>query len=323
MGQKSRVVPIEIKRLEALNNRVKKQHPKKPEIYSSFRRRMAGFNGEQSIDYYLSFLTKKDFIILHGIRLPSGQYFFQIDTLILTPHFIVILEVKTYSCTIIIDHENSQLTVLKDSGEEKTYMDPVVQVEHQHYQFSKWLQNHKSPRIPIFSYVVFTNDSSKIVSKNNTPISKKNIRSTILFKTIKKLQKDHNTTFYSTKDLNRLKRLIKKHHTSSDRDFVESFGIEPIDIMTGVQCPHCEQFPMERSYGKWICHFCNKSSKDAHTKALQEYLLLFNSSITINEMKKFLHIESREVVKYIIQSLGLKGEGKTRDRKYYLKSLMD
>ncbi len=323
MGQKNRVLPVEIKRLEALNRRVKKLHPKKSEIYSSFRRRMAGFIGEQSIDYYLSFLTEKDFIILHGVRLQYGQYFFQIDTLILTPYFILILEVKTYAGTIIIDHDNSQLTVLKDSGEEKTYMDPVVQVEHQHYQFSKWLQLYKSPQIPIFSYVVFTNDSSKIVSRNNTPISKKIMRSTLLFKTIKQLQDKHNTTFYSTKDLNRLKRLIKKHHTPSNRDFAESFRIEPDDIITGVQCPHCEQFPMERSYGKWLCHSCNKSSKDAHKKALQDYLLLFTPLITINEMKKFLHIDSRDVVKYIIQSLELRGEGTTSDRKYDLTSLMD
>jgi hypothetical protein len=230
LGQKNRVLPIEIKRLEALNNRVKKLHPKKALIYSSFKRRMAGFIGEQSIDYYLSFLIEKDFIILHGVRLQLGRHFFQTDTLILTSYFILILEVKTYSGTIIIDHGNSQLTVVKDSGEEKTYKDPVVQVEHQHYQFSEWLQMHKSPRIPIFSYVVFTNDSSKIVSKNNMPISQKIIRSTILVKTIKNLQKAHNTTFYSTKDLNRLKRLIRKHHTPSDRDFVESFGIDQVKL---------------------------------------------------------------------------------------------
>ncbi|WP_367888742.1 nuclease-related domain-containing protein [Alteribacillus bidgolensis] len=54
----------------------------------------AGYKGEQSIDYPLTFLPSNKFYIRHGLRLFDGSHYFQIDTLILSWDFFLILEVK-------------------------------------------------------------------------------------------------------------------------------------------------------------------------------------------------------------------------------------
>ncbi|MGM0874073.1 MAG: hypothetical protein ACQEWV_04595 [Bacillota bacterium] len=64
---KEKELPIKIKKLEALLRRLPKGHSKCSYVEEEFAKRMAGYKGEKSLEYYLSFLDE-DFHIFHDLR---------------------------------------------------------------------------------------------------------------------------------------------------------------------------------------------------------------------------------------------------------------
>lgn len=321
MVRQNRSKPLNLLKLEALLNRVEHYHPERPRIEQLYAKMKAGFNGEQSLDYYLSFLDQKEYLVLNDIRLFYASYYFQIDTLIIHPKFIIILEVKNFSGTLIFDTEHSQLIRQNEYGEE-IFKDPVEQVNHQRYQLIQWLRKYKFSDLPVYSFVVVANDRTKIAS-GNQPISKKVIRNTKLLPTIMKMNDTHTIEKLTLKEIRRLKKQIAKHNSPSNTDFLNQFGLLKKELLTGVQCPRCLHLPMKRCYGRWICTKCNTPSKNAHIKALQDHFLLINPHITNQALRTYLHIESSTAAHYIFKSLNLKYEGTTKGRVYSLDSIME
>ena len=71
------------------------------------------------------------------------------------------------------------------------------------------------------------------------------------------------------------------------------------------------------------CTKCNKKSKDAHIRALRDYCLLFNETISNKEAREFLSVPSADVMKRILTSMGLQTVGNTRSIKYNLYPLIN
>ena len=55
---------------------------------------MAGYYGEKSLDYHLSSLNQEKFDIYPGLRLSIRSQYFQIDSLVITTRFLLIIEIK-------------------------------------------------------------------------------------------------------------------------------------------------------------------------------------------------------------------------------------
>ncbi|WP_062051753.1 nuclease-related domain-containing protein [Bacillus sp. JCM 19034] len=95
-----RVPPI-LFQLDALRRRLPRQHERQADIKEQWRRRVAGFKGEQSLAYELSLIDQDEYLVFHDVRLPIGEYFAQFDLLILCSRFIVIIEVKILPVSFI------------------------------------------------------------------------------------------------------------------------------------------------------------------------------------------------------------------------------
>lgn len=54
----------------------------------------------------------------------------------------------------------------------------------------------------------------------------------------------------------------------------------------------CSAFTMERKSKKWICRTCLDISLDAHISALYDYLYLVKPTITNNEFRNFVQLQS-------------------------------
>jgi hypothetical protein len=80
--------------LEALLRRLPKNHVKRTKIMEELSRRWAGYKGEASLDFHLRNLDEKNYLILHDLNLPDGKYNCQIDALLLSPNFALIIEIK-------------------------------------------------------------------------------------------------------------------------------------------------------------------------------------------------------------------------------------
>ena len=114
---KRREIPIRLQKLEALSRRLSKDHSIRPQIEEELLRRWKGYRGEQSVDFYLNKLPEKEYMIFHNLRLENENYYFQIDTLILTSYFALTLEVKNISGTLYFESTFSQMIQITSNGE--------------------------------------------------------------------------------------------------------------------------------------------------------------------------------------------------------------
>ncbi|MGC4376754.1 nuclease-related domain-containing protein [Fictibacillus sp. Mic-4] len=314
---KHRKVPLKIRKLEALLRRLPPNHSKRIEVEQELARRLSGYKGEQSLDYFLSFLPEQEYLILHDIRLTEKTHYFQIDTLILSSSFFLILEAKNLSGTLIFDHMFHQLIRIIN-GKEEVFPDPVQQVKHQQFQFAKWLKNNQFPLIPLEAFVVMTNPNALIkTSPGNTP-SPSVIRTPSLLEKVNIFKEMYQEEKLSKKEIRRLCKLLIKHHTPGNLDVLQQFQINESDLLTGVHCPNCSVLPMERKWGKWNCANCSFSSKDAHLHALNDYYLLFQAMITNQRLRNFLQLSSSTVAKKLLLSLNTPYSGEKRGRSYHL-----
>ena len=127
--------------------------------------RTAGYWGEQSVRSILEVLPKNEYFIFHDLRLQGKPYPFQIDLLVLSSFFFLILEVKNMAGELYFDDSFKQIIrTLNDQNE--AFDDPVLQVNLQRKQLLAWLSAKKLPPIPIETLVVSANSKAVLRAEN-------------------------------------------------------------------------------------------------------------------------------------------------------------
>ncbi|MBO1513918.1 nuclease-related domain-containing protein [Metabacillus bambusae] len=315
---KHREYPLTIEKLEALLLRLPLKHPKIPIINDDLKKRMAGYKGEEAIDYYLSFLEEKDYYIFHDIRLKGKNHYFQIDTLILTRKFAIIIEVKNISGTIYFDPIFKQLIQTKDQTE-KAYQYPIIQLERQESQLKEWLVNNNLKEMKITSIVVISNSFTVIRSSpQDQIIHHKVIRKENLPAKIMQIAQSIISQELEEKELKKISRKLLKKHTIAEFSILDRFKIIESEILNGVICPSCNYLPLIRVKANWHCPKCNRKNKQAHIQALKEYKLLLKPTISNSELRCFLNITSSATANRLLKSMNLSYTGSNKDRVYQL-----
>ncbi|TMU84445.1 NERD domain-containing protein [Bacillus sp. BHET2] len=318
MIEKERTIPRILLILQALLRRLPLNHPKIPQISEEIGKRMAGFKGEKSLDYPLSFLEPKKYFILHDLRIPYKDSFFQLDTLLISTKFILIIEVKYISGIAYFDPVFNQLIQTK-AGTELALPDPTVQIKRQGAKLLNWLTKNGFFDIPLSSFVVMSNDRSiiKTTSENKT-LNKIVIHRHNLLDKVRDYERLNRKESLSTKDLKKLIRTLKRHHTEARPSILERFSISEEDLLKGVICQMCNNRPLVRKHSTWVCIKCERKDKSAHIQALKDYELLIGPTITNNQLRKYLQIDSSHVAKRLLQSLNLSTTGTKKGTKYIL-----
>jgi Nuclease-related domain len=321
---KEREVPMKIQQYEALLRRLLKRHELIPEIEAELKKRYKGYKGELSVDYYTDLLTieKKEIRVFQNLRLPYGPHFFQIDTLLIFPQFVLILEVKNISGTLIFDPDREQMVRVYNEKEEG-FQCPIAQVKRHRIQLMQWMKSRKFPSIPIEYLVVVSNPATilKFANGNNRADIKKVIHGHSLVNKVYELSKMIKTQKFDDKQLKRVSRgLLKDHRPSPPENLMKLFNFSIENIATGVLCPSCEKSPMVRTHGSWFCSTCREWKHDAHNNALSDYFLLLNDSITTRQFCHFAHISSNKTGYRLLQTSNLSFSGTGRARKYFLPS---
>ncbi|GAE28402.1 hypothetical protein JCM9140_4626 [Halalkalibacter wakoensis JCM 9140] len=318
MIKKERTIPHKILQLQALQRRLPAHHPKLPQIEEELARRIAGHRGEQALDYYLLFLDPRKYDIYHGLRLTDQTSYFQIDTMIVSPAFILLIEIKNISGTIYFDGTFDQMLRTKE-GKETGFSNPLLQIKRHELQFDNWLHLHKLVQPPLEPFVVISNPSTIIKASNqHTHFFEKIIHSASLLTKIEQLEKRHPTVYLKQKDNQKLSTTLLKQHTPAKTDILEQLNISEAELIKGVHCPKCLAIPMLRSYGKWSCPKCTYAAKDAHLPSLKDYTLLVNSTITNSKLRHFLQLSSRNISTDLLQSLNVSITGKQKGTTYRL-----
>ncbi|MDQ0298203.1 hypothetical protein J2S78_000611 [Salibacterium salarium] len=317
MIKKQRNKPLKLRQLESLYKRLHASHPKQQQIEKALSNYAAGYRGEQSIDYHLTFLNPAH-MIFHDLRLRNSLGYFQIDTLILTSSFFLIIEVKNIAGTLSFDPHRYQM-VRKVNGTVEGFSDPRLQVKRHHLQFEKWLEQQQIPIPPIYKVVVISFPTTIIEAPSSS--LEKVIHAAQLPYDILELEMQHPNLTISPKSMEQIASRLKRHHRPLDTNMVQHFEIDPGAIKSGVQCEACDEIPMKYSTG-WKCAVCGHRSKNTHIKALIDCALLFQTTITNEQSCHFLGLPSRKTGTRILRSLQLKHNHKHKGRTYDLSSLL-
>jgi hypothetical protein len=318
MNLKERVVPEIIPKLTAILERLPEKHERIIIMRNDLSKYRAGYNGEKSIDFYLQFLSNEHFYILHDVRIPINNHFFQIDTLILTKKYILILEIKNLAGVIDFDGEFNQAVQTKN-GQLRAFPDPLFQINRQETMLREWMESHQLPILPIHGLVVMSNVHS-VIRSNHEQFTQKVIRPTSLSNKIAELEEyyqDNNEV--QVKELRKISKRIIKAHCPLNQSILGLYGIGKEEIIRGVFCKQCNKPPLKRVHGRWVCDYCNWTSKDAHKSALDDYYLLFGEKITSRALQDFLLIHSPSLATRLLKDLMVRRkEGNKKSRVYTL-----
>lgn len=316
---KDRLIPEKILLLAALLRRVPIRHPKRHLIEQELYRRIAGLRGEREVDKKLERISQTDFYIFRDLRLPIGDHFFQIDTLVLSPCFALIIEAKNISGTLYFDLDKHQLTRKSDDGRIEAFSDPVSQARMHQQQLTKWFKKHKFPQLPIEFLVTISHPKTIIhVTPENHSYAKKICSIAGLTWEIDKLSEKYLAEKINDKELRKLCKMLLKSHTPLSSEILQQYQIDQSELKTGVHCPDCEFLPLTYQAGKWYCPKCGKSYKNAHLEALKDYFLLFHPTISNSQFRRFLHIDSPDIATKMLRMSGLEAIGKGKGRSYQL-----
>ncbi|WP_227937240.1 nuclease-related domain-containing protein [Alkalihalobacillus deserti] len=310
---------LAIEKLQALLRRLPTNHPRLSDVEDDLARRLAGVSGENSIDYPLSFLPSENHLIFHGLRLSHAPHFFQMDTVIVTRKFLLVIEVKNISGMLYFDQDLHQLIRTRKDGVREILPDPILQVKRQQFLFEGWLVRNHFHDIPVRPFVLISNPLTSI-SSNLEPslLSQIVIHRDALPDKVTRLSEEFFEKELSPPDLKRMIMLLQKQHTPLDPAILTKHKLSSGELKAGVICPACSYSPLPRVYGSWHCPRCSVKYKDAHVAALRDYALLIGTSITNREARNFLKVESDDLVKRILNSIGRKYEGATKGRVYDL-----
>ncbi|MBN3554254.1 NERD domain-containing protein [Fictibacillus nanhaiensis] len=319
---KHRSRPIIIKKLESLLKRLPLLDEKREEIRNALRKCLSGYRGEQSLDYYYRYLTSNNLRFLHGIRILHKDYFFQIDTLIITPNFLLIIECKNIAGHLYFESPYDSM-IRSLNNQREAFDNPVEQVKRQSYHLMSILNDLKCPSVPIESLVVMTNSSTITeFSPAYKEARSKVIKSSGLVPKIEVLSNKHPGTILSIKEIKRIIKHLLKQHLPEDPDVCRKFYIDPDSLLKGVFCPECDVQFLKRHQRSWYCFTCRKVYKNAHESALLDYALLISMTITNKDCKEFLNLPSTSQGYHILKSLNLPFTGNRKSRIYHLDNLV-
>lgn len=319
MIKKARKKPIKLKKLVVLKKRLHINHPKWQLVAESLAKSEAGFRGEVALDYHLSFLPDKDYYIFHDLRLKDTKMrYFQMDTLIISFKFHLLLEIKNIVGTLFFDQEFHQL-IRTYQNDNQTFPDPLLQIRRQQRQLQSWIKQNKLPQAPIIPFVIISSPSSTIqTNPKSSHLLRNVIHSAALPFKMEELEEKFHKTLFTKKELNTMTRKLLKSHEPYNPDIIEIYQLSKKDIIKGVYCEKCLSFSMKRERGIWRCPICWTTSMNGHLYALHDYALLFGQKITNAECREFLGIESESIARKILTSICIESVGENKNRSYIL-----
>ncbi|WKA57952.1 nuclease-related domain-containing protein [Planococcus shenhongbingii] len=308
---KQRQAPPELFQLESLLKRLPPTHTQFPHWSEKLRRISAGYHGEQRID---SLWHEIDIPIphyfIHDLFIQKQQSSHQIDTLLITSHFILILEVKSISGLLHFDVQTRQFSRTNKDGSIDGLRNPDDQVR----RHEKWIEQFLTERkikLPVIGAIVFTYPSAVIQSRAGKRIM---IQSSGLPFLMDQLLKEYPREILSKALIKKLSGQLTKLHLIKPLSPL----ILPSGLLTGVLCSRCEREKMFYKRKNWFCNICLFSDPHAHLDALKQYRSLFGSTISNREFRAFTGISSVSAASKLLAASKMAFEGSFKDRVYHI-----
>lgn len=244
--------------LESLNTRMTLSSYEKQQ----YDNQVKGFEGEQRFDNCLR-ACQPPGIVLNDLLLSTRDTYYQIDSLLITPHRIYLYEIKNYSG---IYHYKDGM-IQSESG--YALQDPVAQADRKRAYLYNLLLNH-GMQTEVSSYVVFINPDFYIYT---FPEQKSVIFSGHLSTHFKCLHQD--VTAPTDLSTSIADKLIRMHTTHYRPQNLPDYSFE--QLTKGIVCPNCLSFKFTNTRQTRKCLSCGSQEKisTAIYRSIEEYKHLF------------------------------------------------
>lgn len=311
---KKRSAPAMLASLESAVRRLPEYHDMMPILSAKFGAVQAGFGGEQELDkIFERYSFSMKYGVFHDISLVSSTYF-QVDTLLVTPGYAVLFEVKNISGELMVTANPPQLLRKSDSGKVSGFKSPIVQLDSNCELFQDWLSS-RGVSLPVYGAVVLAYEKQRIdVFDTDVPILFPHAVPTFIRKLPTGSPLLDEKTFSGL-----LANLSNSHRPYIPSPISSMYQIPRKDFRTGVMCPECGRFGMEWYARSWNCKGCGTSDRHAHKQAILDWFLLFGGKMRNKDCREFLHIERQQTAHRFLQGMELNIEGANRNRAYSMK----
>ncbi|WP_018933331.1 nuclease-related domain-containing protein [Gracilibacillus lacisalsi] len=299
---------------QALLERLNPRHPQYADIHSQFRKYQSGLFGEDSLDYYFRVSGLHGKQLIKGLRLKHHDYF-QMDRILVSLKYILIIEVKNMSGIIHFDSHSHQLHRYKEEQID-IFPDPILQVQLQKIQLMQYLHHFPHPIPPIHTVCVFTNSNGKLEIVNY-PHKDRILTSQALPLYIQKMDQ-HYVNSISSNQQEDLVNYLKSGHVEDQINLMEKHGLSWNDLKKGVPCITCGRFAMKRERYRWQCPHCDKRSDDAHLRPLFHLALLSGNKVTNRLARDFLLVQSADAIRKMLVRAGFERRGANKNGYYSL-----
>jgi len=147
---KRREVSLKQLTLEMLERRLLKSHPKSTYYQEMLSRTRAGYAGEQRVDReWQEVYLEHAHYVLHDVVLKGeGGSIHQMDTLLMSQHFILIVEIKNIVGRVEYMEDNHQFIRVTSDGKVDGFRNPFDQVKRHARFLGKFFQK-AGTHIPI------------------------------------------------------------------------------------------------------------------------------------------------------------------------------
>lgn len=308
--KKHRPFPLRIKQEEALLRRLSPSHKKRQEISDSLRKLRAGYRGETELDYHLQFLPEKDFLIFQDLRLPIQDHFFQLDTLVLTPAYALIIESKNIYGHLYFDPVSKQV-IRTFHGKKEGFPDPLLQTKRQQIHLQKWMSIKP---YPVYQLISIGSPSTIVETcPGNESLFKHILHAEHIPDKILDLPSE--SKLLSAYQLGKISERLLQEHTPVELDILDRYQLSPSDLLQGIPCPQCPSHTLTRIYANWKCLQCQTKIKKAHVRVIKDHLLL-HGSITNEECCELLGLSSYHTATRLLKAMNLPFKGNTKGRVY-------
>lgn len=301
--------------LQSLIKRLKKNHPKYLNIQEEILQKTAGDFGEEAVMRILEQVKLPySFYVFHNISLLS-ESLIQLDILIISPYYALILEVKNIKGELTFTINPPQLVRRLENGKINVFDCPSLQLEEYEYQLNLVFQKNNIP-LPVFGAIVFAFSTSYIQASPS--------KTTILTrKQIKPYLREMNTErpFLSNIELNLIKNyILNAHKEFQPFPLIKHFSINPDSIIHGVECSNCNLIGMKKVQHNWFCPKCKNYQRNAHEKALKDYFFIYKNTMSNSECQHFLKLDNKHQATRILKNTMLTKTGQSRNTKYSFRS---
>lgn len=289
-------------------HRLPSDHITRNDILNKIDMMRAGYNGECQVDHFLKQVNFPGrYAILKEVNLKGeNQSFISIDTMIITPSYICILEIKTIKGTITFQSNPPQLLREVD-GVITPFKCPEQQLTRHMKRLGIWLERYDIS-LPIVGFIVLPYSKTRVILP---PKLAKIVMGCDICSYIEEL--NENQPIISREKFDELKRILRTGQTYfMPAPLATIYTIDYNRIRKGLMCSQC----LSVITNEKKCSICKTSTRHCKKEAIEDWFHLWKETISNRECLDFVGLKDDFAASYLLRSLPLLPEGKGRSRRY-------